>query len=208
MFSSTLVSFAAAALFFLPSALSAPIANPSVVTDIVAVANVQIDLHTVIAGFTDARTQAKTLCDQITAVKVDATTVDGVVAKLGEIHDIYASVSAYSNGLLTYSGSVDVNAAVDVAAFAEVGAGIAADIGASLEVLLKLETEVEAAVWVKLQAAIQDVELAMDCMYKSIDVIVVGFLAALVVKIKVLAVALVQVIVNLKIECLVSILVI
>lgn len=48
----------------------------------------------------------------------------------------------------------------------------------------------------------------MDCMYKSIDVIVVGFLAALVVKIKVLAVALVQVIVNLKIECLVSILII
>lgn len=52
--------------------------------------------------------------------------MDDVVTKLGEIHDIYASVSAYSNGLMTYSGSVDVNAAVDVAAFAEVGAGIAA----------------------------------------------------------------------------------
>lgn len=65
MFSSTLVSLAAAALFFLPSALSAPIANPSVVTDLVAVANVQVDLHSVLAGFTDARTQAKTLCDEI-----------------------------------------------------------------------------------------------------------------------------------------------
>lgn len=208
MFSSTLVSLAAAALFFLPSALSAPIANPSVVTDLVAVANVQVDLHSVLAGFTDARTQAKTLCDEIIAIKVDASTVDTVVTKLESIHDIYASVSAYSNGLLTYSGSVDVNAAVDVVAFAEVGADITAEIGACLEVLLKLETEVEAAVWVKLQATIQDVELAMNCMYKSIDVIVVGFLAVLVVKIKVLAVALVQVIVNLKIECFVSILVI
>lgn len=52
--------------------------------------------------------------------------MDTVVTKLESIHDIYASVSAYSNGLLTYSGSVDVNAAVDVVAFAEVGADITA----------------------------------------------------------------------------------
>lgn len=62
----------------------------------------------------------------LAAIKVDATTVDTVVTKLEAIHDIYAGVSAYSNGLLTYTGSVDVNAAVDVTAFAEVGAGVAA----------------------------------------------------------------------------------
>ncbi|KAG9045488.1 hypothetical protein FS837_006230 [Tulasnella sp. UAMH 9824] len=208
MFSSTLVSLATAALFFLPSALSAPIANPTVITDVVAVASVQVDVHVLLAGFTDVRTQAKTYIDEITAIKVDATTVDTVVTKLEAIHDLYAEVSAYSNGLLTYTGSVDVNAAVDATAFAEVGAGVAADIGACLEVLLKLEGEVEAAVWVKLQAAITEVELAMNCMYKSLDVVVVGFLAALVIKIKALAVALVQVIANLKIECLVSILII
>ncbi|KIO31084.1 hypothetical protein M407DRAFT_5297 [Tulasnella calospora MUT 4182] len=208
MFSSTLVSLAAAALFFLPSALSAPIANPTVITDVVAVADVQVNLHGVFAGFTDGRAKAKTLIDDIAAIKVDATTVDTVVTKLEAVHEIYATVSAYSNGLLTYAGSVDVNAAVDATAFAEVGAGVAAEIGACLEVLLKLETEVDAAVWVKLHAAITEVELAMNCMYKSLDVIVVGFLVALVIKIKLLAITLVQVIANLKIECLVSILII
>ncbi|KAG8920299.1 hypothetical protein FRC01_000834 [Tulasnella sp. 417] len=211
MFSSTLVSLATAALFFLPSVLSAPIANPNVVSDVVAVSadvHVNVDIHAVFAAFTDARSQAKTIIDEITVIKVDATTVDTVVTKLEAVHDIYATVSAYSNGLLTYAGSVDANAVVDAVAFAEVGAGVAAEIGACLDVLLKLETQVEAAVWVKLHAAITEVELAMNCMYKSLDVIVIGFLAALVVKIKVLAVALVHVIANLKIECLVSILII